>query len=103
MGTGWGQLTLGSLGDPDAYALEVTDHALGTTAPSDAVIVVSPAAPVREGDTVLAGTPAGTLLLGVLRARSGRRISLAGLDDAGTGDFGPGEVAWMHRVVWNSR
>jgi len=67
-------------------------------------VVVSPAAPIRRGDRVVARTNAGEVMAKQLARRSAKRIELKSLNPAHKDrSFDLSEVAWVHRIVWSSQ
>lgn len=67
-------------------------------------IVVSPGAPVRRGDRVVARTRDGEVLAKVLGRQTEKTVELLSLNPA----YAPRElqranVAWMARILWASQ
>lgn len=106
-GAGWRRAADLRVADPAAYALRVDGDGLRPVYRDGDVLVLSPAAPVRRGDRVVARTSGGALIPGVARRRwrpatPAPRLALAPLHPS-LGDvlrFAPGEIAALHRVVW---
>lgn len=108
-GGGWEQVS------PPAASIVLADdpHAFGLTIHGDSmepvyregdVIVVSPSAPVRLGDRVVARTRAGEVMAKLLRRRSVARIELASFNPAHPPrTFAPAEITTLHRIVWVSQ
>jgi phage repressor protein C with HTH and peptisase S24 domain len=68
------------------------------------MIVVSPAAPIRRGDRVVARTTKGEVMAKQLARRSARRVELKSLNPAHPDrSFELNEIAWLHRIVWASQ
>jgi phage repressor protein C with HTH and peptisase S24 domain len=71
--------------------------------PGDAIIV-SPAAPVRAGDRVVARAADGAVMAKLLLRRTATRIELASLNPAFPDlRFAADEILWMHRIIWASQ
>ena len=68
------------------------------------LVIVSPAAPLRRGDRVVARTHGGEVMAKELARRSARKIELKSLNPAYPDySFDLSEVVWMHRIVWASQ
>ncbi len=67
-------------------------------------VIVSPAAPVRVGDRVVARTADGAVMAKLLARRTATRIELSSLNPAYPDlRFAVNEVLWMHRIIWASQ
>jgi phage repressor protein C with HTH and peptisase S24 domain len=103
-GAGWDEVELPSTADLNAYALSIAGESMAPVyRPGDAIIV-SPAAPVRVGDRVVARAADGAVMAKLLSRRTATRIELTSLNPA----FPPliyatGEIQWMHRIIWASQ
>jgi phage repressor protein C with HTH and peptisase S24 domain len=68
------------------------------------VVIVSPAAPIRRGDRVVARTASGEVMAKQLARRSARRVDLRSLNPAHPDySFELSDVMWLHRIVWASQ
>lgn len=104
VGGGWDEVTLPEIGDPNAYALEISGDSMEPVFRDGDMVIVSPAAPIRRGDRVVVRTGRGEVMAKQLARRSARRIELRSLNPAHQNySFDLGEVAWMHRIVWASQ
>ena len=104
VGGSWDEVGLPEVGDPHAYALEISGESMEPVYRDGDIVVVSPAAPIRRGDRVVARTTAGEVMAKQLARRSARRIELKSLNPAHRDrSFDLNEVAWMHRIVWASQ
>jgi len=104
VGGGWDEVGLPEIGDPHAYALEIAGDSMEPVFRDGDMVVVSPAAPTRRGDRVVARTLAGEVMAKQLARRSARRIELKSLNPAHRDrSFDLTEVAWVHRVIWASQ
>jgi len=104
VGTGWDEVTLPSVNDPNAYALEISGDSMEPVYRDGDVVVVSPAAPLRRGDRVVMRTKEGEVMAKLLVRRSARRIELKSLNpEHEDRSFELGQVDWLHRIVWASQ
>ena len=104
VGGGWDEVGLPEIGDPHAYALEIAGDSMEPVFRDGDMVVVSPAAPTRRGDRVVARTLAGEVMAKQLARRSARRIELKSLNPTHRDrSFDLTEVAWVHRVIWASQ
>ena len=104
VGGSWDEVTLPEIGDPHAYALEIAGDSMEPVFRDGDMVVVSPAAPIRRGDRVVARTVAGEVMAKQLARRSAKRIELKSLNpEHRDRSFDLTEVAWVHRIVWASQ
>ncbi len=104
VGGAWDEVGLPDVVDPNAYALEISGDSMEPVFRDGDVVIVSPAAPVRRGDRVVARTRAGEVMAKELARRSARRVDLRSLNPEHPGySFELADLAWMHRIVWASQ
>ena len=104
VGGGWDEMSLPEIGDPHAYALEISGDSMEPVLRDGDTVVLSPAAPIRRGDRVVARTNAGEVLAKQLARRSAKRIELKSLNPAHRDrSFDLSEIAWVHRIIWSSQ
>ncbi|MBP0446641.1 helix-turn-helix transcriptional regulator [Roseomonas sp. SSH11] len=104
VGGGWDEISLPEVGDPNAYALEISGDSMEPVFRDGDVIIVSPSAPVRRGDRVVVRTRGGEVMAKELLRQSAKRIELASLNPAHPNySFDLEELTWMHRIVWASQ
>jgi phage repressor protein C with HTH and peptisase S24 domain len=104
VGGGWDEVTLPEIGDPNAYALEISGDSMEPVFRDGDMVIVSPAAPIRRGDRVVVRTMRGEVMTKQLTRRSARRIELKSLNPAHPDySFDLVEVAWLHRIIWASQ
>lgn len=103
-GAGWDEVELPNISDPNAYALSIYgDSMLPVYRPGD-IIAVSPAAPVRQGDRVVARSHDGAVMAKLLQRRSSVRVLFSSLNpEHPVLEFPTHEILWMHRIVWASQ
>jgi phage repressor protein C with HTH and peptisase S24 domain len=103
-GAGWEEIAFPELGDPHAYALEITGESMIPVYRDGDRIIVSPLASTRRGDRVVVKTVSGEVMAKVLGRQTVRRIELQSFN-ANFEDrvFEPSEVAFVHRIIWASQ
>jgi phage repressor protein C with HTH and peptisase S24 domain len=104
VGGSWDEVGLPEVGDPHAYALEISGDSMEPVFRDGDMVVVSPLAPIRRGDRVVAKTINGEVMAKQLARRSAKRIELKSLNPAHrdrTLDLT--EIAWLHRIIWASQ
>jgi phage repressor protein C with HTH and peptisase S24 domain len=104
VGGGWDEVSIPEVGDPHAYALEISGDSMEPVFRDGDMVVVSPAAPIRRGDRVVVRTARGEAMAKQLVRRSARRIELRSLNPEHPDySFDLTQVAWMHRIIWASQ
>lgn len=104
VGAGWDEISLPEVGDPNAYALEISGESMEPVFRDGDTVVVSPAAPIRRGDRVVVRTAKGEVMAKELKRQSAKRIDLRSLNPAHADrGFDLSEITWMHRIVWASQ
>jgi phage repressor protein C with HTH and peptisase S24 domain len=103
-GGGWDEIPFPEVGDPHAYALEVSGDSMEPLYRDGDRVIVSPAANVRRGDRVVVRTAEGEVMVKQLVRLSAKRIELASINPAHPGrSLAAEEVAWMARILWASQ
>ncbi|MBO0710308.1 MAG: helix-turn-helix transcriptional regulator [Acetobacteraceae bacterium] len=103
-GGGWDEVSLPEIGDPNAYALEISGDSMEPVFRDGDMVIVSPAAPVRRGDRVVIRTALGEVMAKQLARHSARRVELRSLNPAHPDySFELADIAWIHRIVWASQ
>ncbi len=104
VGGSWDEVGLPDVGDPNAYALEISGESMEPVFRDGDMVVVSPMAPIRRGDRVVAKTWAGEVMAKQLARRSAKRVELKSLNPAHRDrSFDLTEIAWLHRIIWASQ
>ncbi len=80
VGGGWDEVTLPDIADPNAYALEISGELMDPVFRDGDLVIVSPSAPIRRGDRVVARTMGGEVMAKQLARRSARRVDSAQLE-----------------------
>jgi phage repressor protein C with HTH and peptisase S24 domain len=103
-GDGWDEIAFPSLDDEHAYALQISGQFLAPAYRDGDVIVVSPAAPIRRGDRVVARTRDGEVIAKELKRRTPRSIELKSLNAAQADrTLAATDVLWIARILWVSQ
>lgn len=104
VGAGWDEIELPGVADANAYALSINGDSMQPAYRQGDIIVVSPAAPVRQGDRVVARSRHGEVVAKLLLRRTARFVELASLNtDFSNLKFQANDVLWMHRIIWASQ
>src|SRR5690606_4557005 len=80
VGQGWDEVPFPDIGDPNAYALEVSGESMAPVYRDGNVVIVSPAAQIRRGDRVVVKTVDGEVLLKQLARKTARKVELISLN-----------------------
>ncbi len=103
-GAGWDEVELPQTGDAHAYALTISGDSMEPVYRAGDSIIVSPAAPVRVGDRVVARSTDGAVMAKLLTRRTATRIELSSLNpDYPNASFPVGSLIWIHRIIWASQ
>lgn len=103
-GGGWDEIPFPGLGDPYAYALEVTGDSMEPVFRDGDTVIVSPQANIRRGDRVVVKTKSGEVMTKLLLRQSARKVDLQSLNpDHEDRSLSVDEVEWIARVVWASQ
>lgn len=103
-GSGWDELLFPNIGDPHAYALEISGDSMDPVYRDGDTIIVSPAANVRRGDRVVVRTKSGEVMAKVLARSTATRIELQSINTAHPDrSLQVGEVEWLARIIWASQ
>lgn len=104
VGGSWDEISLPEIGDPNAYALEISGDSMEPVYRAGDQVIVSPNAPCRRNDRVVLRTKDGEVTAKVLARQSARRVELLPFNpDHKPLGFDLKDVAWMHRIVWASQ
>jgi len=100
-GAGWDEVELPSTTDPNAYALSISGDSMEPIYRAGDAIIVSPAAPIRTGDRVVARDHQGAVMAKLLTKRTASRIELTSLNPAYPPlTYTPHQITWLHRIIW---
>ena len=103
-GGGWDEIPFPDVGDPHAYALEISGDSMDPVYRDGDIVIVSPAASVRRGDRVVVKTVKGEVMAKQLRRRTARKIELMSFNPEHEDPIlSVEDVDWIARVVWVSQ
>jgi len=103
-GGSWDEIPFLNVGDPHAYALEVSGDSMEPVFRDGHVIIVSPGAEIRRGDRVVLKTREGEVMAKALRRRTAYKYELASLNAEHPDRWLAAEdVEWIARILWASQ
>jgi phage repressor protein C with HTH and peptisase S24 domain len=103
-GAGWDEIPFPDVGDPHAYALEISGDSMEPAYRDGDIVIVSPTANVRRGDRVVVKTLAGEVMAKELRRRTARKIELQSFNPIhGERVLNVEDIEWIARIVWVSQ
>lgn len=103
-GAGWDEVRFPGLGTETVYALEISGDSMEPAYRAGDRIIVSPEAPVRRGDRVVAKTFDGEVMAKLLGQRTETRVELISFNPAyPPREFAPSEIIWIARILWASQ
>jgi len=104
VGKGWDEIAFPAVNDEHAYALEISGDSMMPAYRDGDVIIVSPAAPIRRGDRVVAKTKNGEVMVKELKRRTSKSIELKSINSEHPDRTIPvGDLVWIARIVWASQ
>ena len=104
MGSGWDEISFPEIGDPNAFALEISGDSMAPVYRDGDIIIVSPAAGIRRGDRVVVKTVDGEVMAKVLARRTAKSVELHSLNPAHDDRvLKAEEILWMARIIWASQ
>jgi len=103
-GTGWDEIEIPTVSDPNAYALRVTGDSMEPVYRKGDILIVEPDAEVKRGDRVVVKTAKGEVMAKEVMRRSGRKIDLRSLNPRHADrSLGPKDIQWVARILWVSQ
>jgi phage repressor protein C with HTH and peptisase S24 domain len=103
-GKGWDEIPFPAVEDEHAYALEISGDSMHPTYRDGTIIIVSPAAPIRRGDRVVAKTRGGEVMAKELKRKTAKTLELKSLNpEHPDRTLAAEEVLWVARIVWASQ
>jgi len=103
-GSGWDEIPFPGLGDPHAYALEISGDSMEPVYRDGDTVIVSPQANIRRGDRVVVKTKDGEVMAKLLLRQSARKIELQSLNKHHEDrSLNVDDVEWIGRIVWASQ
>ena len=103
-GSGWDEVDFPDLGDPHAYALEISGDSMVPVYRDGDRIVVYPGASVRRGDRVVARTNSGEVMAKEVQRMTASRVELLSINrEHDDRSLAREEIEFIHRIVWASQ
>ena len=103
-GSGWDEVDFPDLGDPHAYALEISGDSMVPVYRDGDRIVVAPGASVRRGDRVVARTVGGVVMAKEVQRMTASRVELLSINrEHDDRQLAREEIEFIHRIVWASQ
>ena len=103
-GAGWEEIAFPELGDPHAYALEITGESMLPIYRDGDRIIVSPLASPRRGDRVVVKTTGGEVMAKILARLTMRKVELQSFNPSfAERALDLSEVVFIHRIIWASQ
>jgi phage repressor protein C with HTH and peptisase S24 domain len=103
-GSGWDDIPFPDIGDPHAYALEISGDSMEPVYRDGDIVVVSPQVPIRRGDRVIVKTREGEVMAKILRRKTSQKYELKSLNPEHPDRWLSAEdVEWIARIVWASQ
>ena len=100
----WDKISVPSVTDNRAYALEITGDAMLPVYREGDIIIVSPKAKVRSGDRVVVKTIDGKVMAKIMQKKTAKTLDLASFNTKSkTMKLGMKDVDWMARIIWASQ
>ncbi len=104
VGSGWDEVPFPDVGDPNAYALEISGDSMEPFYRAGDIVIVSPNASVRRGDRVVVKTRTGEVMAKQLVRRTARKVELESFNPAYPPvTLEPREIVWTSRIMWASQ
>jgi phage repressor protein C with HTH and peptisase S24 domain len=103
-GGSWDEIPFLNVGDPHAYALEISGESMEPVYRDGDMIIVSPGAETRRGDRVVLKTRDGEVMAKVLRRKTSYKYELSSLNAEHPDRWLAAEdVEWIARIIWASQ
>lgn len=100
-GAGWEDIPFPDIGDPHAYALEISGDSMEPVYRDGDVVIVSPQAPLRRGDRVIVKTHEGEIMAKILKRKTSNKYELRSLNPEHPDRWLTAEeVEWVARILW---
>jgi phage repressor protein C with HTH and peptisase S24 domain len=103
-GGAWDEIPFPDIGDPHAYALEISGDSMEPVYRDGDVVIVCPQAPIRRGDRVIVKSKDGEVMAKILRRKTSHKYELKSLNPEHPDRWLAAEdVEWIARIVWASQ
>ncbi len=103
-GGSWEDIPFPDIGDPHAYALEISGDSMEPVYRDGDQVIVCPQVPIRRGDRVIVKTREGEIMAKVLKRKTSNKFELRSLNPEHPDRWLTAEeVEWVARIVWASQ
>jgi phage repressor protein C with HTH and peptisase S24 domain len=103
-GGGWDEIPFLNVGDPHAYALEISGESMEPVYRDGDIIIVSPSAETRRGDRVVVKSQEGEIMAKILKRKTSYKYELSSLNPEHPDRWLAAEdVDWIVRILWASQ
>lgn len=104
VGGGWEDVNFPEIGDPHAYALEISGDSMEPVYRDGDIVIVCPQANVRRGDRVVVKTKSGEVMAKMLKRQTAHKLELKSLNPEHPDlVFSDNDVDWVARILWASQ
>lgn len=104
IGGSWDEIPFPDVGDPQAYALEISGDSMEPVYREGDVIIVAPQASIRRGDRVVLKTHDGEVMAKLLRRQTARKYELESFNpEHENRSINVADTDWIARIVWASQ
>jgi len=101
IGDGWNEALFPDVGDPNAYAMQISDDSLLPVCREGDLVVLSPTTELRRGDRAIVKTRENRILAGEVVRKAMNRLEIRSFDksrqDATLVDS---DIDWSARILW---
>jgi phage repressor protein C with HTH and peptisase S24 domain len=104
VGGSWDEIPFPDMGDPHAFALEISGTSMEPVFRDGDTVIVSPDSSIRRGDRVVVKTTDGEILAKQLKRQTGRKVELQSINaEHDDRVVGAESLEWIARIVWASQ
>lgn len=104
VGTGWEEIAFPDVGDPNAYAVEISGDSMLPVYRAGDQVIVSPSSSTRRGDRVIVRTTGGEVMCKALARQTAKKVDLQSFNpEFPERSLDLDEIQFMHRIVWASQ
>ncbi len=104
VGGSWDEIPFPDVGDPHAFALEISGNSMEPVFRDGDTVIVSPDSSIRRGDRVIVKTMDGEILAKQLRRQTARKVELQSINNEHDDRvIGAENLEWVARIVWASQ
>ncbi len=104
VGGSWDEIPFPDMGDPHAFALEISGRSMEPVFRDGDTVIVSPDSSIRRGDRVVVKTTDGEVLAKQLRRQTAKKVELQSINNEHDDRVIEMEkIEWIARIVWASQ